>query len=52
LKKKILINNIEYNKNINAMYLLAVSQEKLGDNKKAIKTYKKLIAKEKNYNFS
>ena len=39
------------NKNIDAMYLLAVSQEKLGDNKKAIKTYKKLIAKEKNYNF-
>ena len=30
------------NKNIDAMYLLAVSQEKLGDNKKAIKTYKKL----------
>ena len=27
------------NKNIDAMYLLAVSQEKLGDNKKAIKTY-------------
>ena len=32
------------NNNIDAMYLLAVSQEKLNDYKNAIKTYKNLIA--------
>jgi len=39
------------NENIDAIYLLAVSQEKLCDYKNAIKTYKKLIEKQKNYNF-
>ena len=39
------------NNNIEAMYLLAVSQEKLNDYKNAIKTYKNLIAIQKNYNF-
>ena len=39
------------NNNIDAMYLLAVSQEKINDYKNAIKTYKNLIAIQKNYNF-
>lgn len=39
------------NNNVDAMYLLAVSQEKLKDYKNAINTYKKLIKKQKNYNF-
>jgi len=39
------------NNNIDAMYLLAVSQEKINDYKTAIVTYKQLIAKQKNYNF-
>ena len=36
------------NNNIDAMYLLAVSQEKLNDYKNAIKTYKNLISIQKN----
>ena len=39
------------NNNIDAMYLLAISQEKINDYKNAIKTYKNLIAIQKNYNF-
>ena len=39
------------NNNIDAMYLLAVSQEKLNDYKSAIEIYKKLIVKQKNYIF-
>ena len=39
------------NNNIDAMYLLAVSQEKLSDYKSAIEIYKKLIVKQKNYIF-
>ena len=36
------------NNNIDAMYLLAESQEKLNDYKSAIEIYKKLIVKQKN----
>jgi len=39
------------NSNIDALYLLAVSQAKLNDYNNAIKNYKKLVAKQKNYIF-